>query len=80
MEVSLPPESNFILSNIQVSNLLSWHKPQSTAKLVLIVNLFFLLMIVFGYSLLSLLLLFVFFLALAGMALNLIYLSSREDE
>jgi hypothetical protein len=59
--------------------MLEWKSTALSGKIVGVVNLFFLLMIVFNYSLISLVLLFVFFIALAGMALNLIYLSSREE-
>jgi hypothetical protein len=75
LRMVLTPPSNLSI----VVNMLLWKNPAQSGKIVGVLNLFFLLMIVYNYSLLSLLLLFVFFIALAGMALNLIYLSSREE-
>ena len=53
-----------------MADLVLWKKPAKTGKILGIINLFFILMVVYNYSLLSLILLFVFFISIAGMALN----------
>lgn len=51
---------------------------KKTAIIFASVNILFLLVIGFGYSVISLILLFLFFVSLVGIALNLIYRATSD--
>ena len=56
----------------------SWKSMKKTGMICACVNMYFLLIIVFNYQIFSLVSLFLFFMSLIGMALNLVYRASND--
>jgi hypothetical protein len=59
--------------------MLSWKDFGKTGAIVGVINMFFMLIYLFDYSILSLCLLFLFFSSLFGMALNLLYRATTTE-
>ena len=53
---------------------------KKTGIIVASVNMFFMLLVCFGYSLISLALLFLFFVSLVGMGLNIVYRATNDQQ
>jgi len=63
---------------IIVCDLFSWKNTKKTGMIFACVNMYFLLITVLHYQILSLLSLFLFFVSIIGMALNLVYRASND--
>ena len=68
-----------MLLQVLVLDLLTWKDRKKTGLIAAIINMFFMLIFKFNYSVLSLSLLFLFFSGLLGMALNLLYRATTND-
>jgi hypothetical protein len=68
-----------MLKFITVLDLFTWKDKKKTGVILATVNMFFILILQFSYSVLSLTLLFLFFSGLLGMALNLLYRATTND-
>ena len=64
----------------KVCDLLSWKDMKKTGIIFASVNMFFMLLVCFGYSLISLGLLFLFFVSLVGMGLNIVYRATNDHQ
>ena len=60
-------------------DLFTWKDKKKTGIILATINMFFILIFQFSYSVLSLSLLFLFFSGLLGMALNLLYRATTND-
>lgn len=58
---------------------MTWKDTKKTGLIVAVINMFFMLIFQFNYSVLSLTFLFLFFSGLLGMALNLLYKATTND-
>ena len=67
-----------MLTIVIVCELFAWKSFKKTGIIWMSINMYFMLITVFNYQIISLISLFFFFVSLLGMALNLVYRASND--
>ena len=63
-----------------VCEMISWKDKKKTGLITGAVNMFFMLIVCFGYSVIALGFLFLFFVSLLGMGLNIVYRATNDQQ
>lgn len=75
------PEGNSLQFNSSiVCEMFSWKDKKKTGLITGAVNMFFMLIVCFDYSVIALAFLFLFFVSLLGMGLNIVYRATNDQQ